>query len=75
MIDFNIGDIVTPVLNEDVVCNGVLYKALIKGEKYKVLFINSTKEHPIEITPINEDAVYIFAKREELRLVFKGVVA
>lgn len=68
MTDLKVGDIVVSLIDDQIQNHGVIFKTLIKGEKYKVVSICPYATHSIELEPLSEPDVFVYAKPEELEL-------
>lgn len=69
MSTLKVGDIVVSLTDDQFESKGVTYKSLIKGGKYKVVDIRTRSTHPIELEPLSDPDVFVYAKPEELELV------
>jgi len=68
MSTLKIGDIVISLIDDSFEKNGIAYKSLIKGEKYKVMHIHQNATYPIELEPLSDPNVFVFASHDEVML-------
>ena len=77
MRTLKLGDIVESLIDDTFTLKGVTYKTLIKGAHYKVIAIHPWEQanNDVELEPVNEPDVSVYAKPSELKLVSEGVAA
>lgn len=75
MSTLKIGDIVVSLVDDQFESKGITYKTLIKGEKYRIVGIHPCFAYQIELEPLSEPDVFVYAKPEELEQVLDVVKA